>query len=223
MKSREPHYVNTIDVVRSLPDSEKVLGLNVAWTYYDDPKRLSFTLSRYKFASKMLDGSHKCLEVGCGDGFATRLLRQHIPCVVGVDVDDDFIADAQNRLSDKWNINFLHHDFLSEGPLKHDFDSVVCLDVIEHINRSNHDLFLQNILSSMSAQSKLVIGCPSLESQEWASPQSKLGHIACMTQSDFSSLLKGHFNYVLMFSMNDEIVHTGYSKMSHYNIAVCCR
>lgn len=31
-----------------------------------------------------------------------------------------------------------------------------------------------------------------------------------------------HFHNVFMFSMNDEVVHTGYGKMSHYNIALCC-
>jgi hypothetical protein len=25
-----------------------------------------------------------------------------------------------------------------------------------------------------------------------------------------------------MFSMNDEVVHTGYAAMSHYNLALCC-
>jgi hypothetical protein len=25
-----------------------------------------------------------------------------------------------------------------------------------------------------------------------------------------------------MFSMNDEVVHTGYHKMAHYLFAVCC-
>ena len=27
---------------------------------------------------------------------------------------------------------------------------------------------------------------------------------------------------VFMFSMNDEVVHTGYSKLAHYIFALCC-
>jgi hypothetical protein len=34
--------------------------------------------------------------------------------------------------------------------------------------------------------------------------------------------MKRFFKNVFMFSMNDEVVHTGYSKMSHYNFALCC-
>ncbi len=29
------------------------------------------------------------------------------------------------------------------------------------------------------------------------------------------------FHAVFMFSMNDEVVHTGYYKMAHYILAVC--
>jgi hypothetical protein len=30
------------------------------------------------------------------------------------------------------------------------------------------------------------------------------------------------FHNVFMFSMNDEVVHTGYHKMAHYLFALCC-
>ena len=30
------------------------------------------------------------------------------------------------------------------------------------------------------------------------------------------------YHNVLLFSMNDEVVHTGYHAMAHYLFAVCC-
>jgi len=38
------------------------LGLMTSWAWTDDPKRLAFTLSRYKFVAKMLDGRSHVLE-----------------------------------------------------------------------------------------------------------------------------------------------------------------
>jgi len=35
-------------------------------------------------------------------------------------------------------------------------------------------------------------------------------------------MLKNYFNNVFLFSMNDEVVHTGFNKMAHYLIAICC-
>ena len=34
-------------------------------------------------------------------------------------------------------------------------------------------------------------------------------------------LLEGHFDNVFLFSMNDEVVHTGFHPLAHYLFAVC--
>ena len=48
----------------------------MAWTV--DPKCLLFSLSRYKFVSKLLSGETNVLEVGCGDGFYSRIVAQTV-------------------------------------------------------------------------------------------------------------------------------------------------
>ena len=68
----------------------------------------------------------------------------------------------------------------------------------------------------------LIIGIPSLESQKYATKWSKVGHINCKSKKDFKNFLSKFFNNVFMFSMNDEVVHTGYDKMSHYLIGIAC-
>ena len=41
------------------------MGLMTSWAWYDDPKRLTFMVSRYKFVSKMLTNLKLVAEVGC--------------------------------------------------------------------------------------------------------------------------------------------------------------
>ena len=67
----------------------------------------------------------------------------------------------------------------------------------------------------------LMIGTPSLESQAYASPPSKAGHVNCKTGTELKALLEKYFEHVFMFSMNDEVVHTGFSPMAHYLFALC--
>ena len=50
---------------------------------------------------------------------------------------------------------------------------------------------------------------------------SKIGHINCKNKNSLRKLMLNFFHNVFMFSMNDEVVHTGYDKMSHYIFAVC--
>jgi len=61
---------------------------------------------------------------------------------------------------------------------------------------------------------------PSLESQKYASKLSRIGHVNCKTKNELKNFLYRHFNNVYLFSMNDEVVHTGFDQMSHYIIAI---
>ena len=73
----------------------------------------------------------------------------------------------------------------------------------------------------MEKDGVLIVGMPSLESQKYASPQSKAGHVNCQSGDELRVTMENYFSNCFLFSMNDEVVHTGYNKMAHYLIAVC--
>lgn len=221
MKNVEKHYNNIFKKLDEVGEKSYLMGNGIAWAFHDDPRHVLFTLSRYKFVAKMFNGLSNVLEVGCGDGFASRLVLQQVKKLTAIDVDLNFINNAKNRNIKDWHITFKLHDMLDGGPILEEFDAAFSLDVIEHIKRNNHELFLNNICKSLSSSGILIVGHPSIESQPHASPQSKLGHISCMTQSELKQTLEKHFKNVFIFSMNDEVIHTGFSKMSHYNLALC--
>lgn len=197
------------------------MGLMASQAWYDDPKRLAFTLSRYKFAAKMLAGSEHVLEVGCADAFATRVVVQEVKKLTAVDFDPLFVEDTNSRMSDKWKFECRVHDMLS-GPVAGSFDGAYALDVLEHIVPENEERFLRNMAAPLRPHGVMIIGMPSLESQPYASPLSKEGHVNCKTMPDLKALMQRFFSNVFMFSMNDEVVHTGYHKMAHYLFALCC-
>ena len=190
-----------------------------AW--YDDPKRLGFTLARYKFVAKMLSGSQHVLEVGCADAFGTRVVVQEVKKLTAVDFDPVFVEDTNARMSERWVFECRVHDMLT-GPVKGDFDAAYALDVLEHILPENEERFLRNMAQPLRPQGVMIIGMPSLESQPYASPLSKEGHVNCKTMPDLKALMQRFFTNVFTFSMNDEVVHTGYHKMAHYLFALCC-
>ena len=61
---------------------------------------------------------------------------------------------------------------------------------------------------------------PSIESQKYGSTNSKKFHINCKSKKELRKTLKKFFNNVYMFSMNDEVLHTGFDQMSHYIIGL---
>ena len=68
----------------------------------------------------------------------------------------------------------------------------------------------------------MILGCPSLASQPHASPPSKAGHVNCKDGPAMKELLQRFFHNVFVFSMNDEVVHTGFYPMAHYVIGIGC-
>jgi hypothetical protein len=76
------------------------------------------------------------------------------------------------------------------------------------------------VRAMLDPEAVLIVGIPSIESQVHASPGSKAGRINCKSAPDLKTLVEKFFRSVLMFSMNDEIVHTGYHKIARYIFAV---
>ena len=199
----------------------EIMGVGASFTWKDDPRRLVFMLSRYKFVAKMLAGLDEVLEVGCCDGFGTRIVAQSVKHVTAIDFDPQYIESAIATASPNFPIDFRQHDVLL-APVEGKFDAVFALDVLEHINKSDEDLFIRNSIAGLVEHGVCIFGMPSLESQPYASAGARLGHVNCKEQPDFKACMERFFHNVFMFAANDEVIHTGYSKMAHYNFALCC-
>lgn len=217
-RTGEPQYFEAIELMKRQPEH---MGLMSGWSWYDDPKRLVFLLARYKFVAKMLAGFKRVLEIGCADGFGTRIVVQAVKHVTAVDFDPEFIASAKATMSDRWPFTCLVHDVLKE-PVPGEFDAIYSLDVLEHIAPKEESRFLGNMLEPLAPQGVAIVGTPSLQSQAHASAHSRQGHVNCKDQQDLKRLMQQYFQNVFVFSMNDEVVHTGFHAMSHYNLCVCC-
>lgn len=183
------------------------LGQMNSETWERDPRKLGIMLARYKFVAKMLSGIDRVAEIGCGDGFGSRVVEQEVGSV---------------RLTDaNQNTTYTRHDIV-EAALPVLYDAVYLLDVLEHIDVANENRALTNIARSLKQNGVCIIGMPSLESQDYASPISSAGHINCKSGADLVDTVRNHFHNVFLFSMSDEVVHTGFAKMAHYLLVVCC-
>jgi SAM-dependent methyltransferase len=181
-----------------------------------DPRRLGFILARYKFVAKMLAGKRDVLEVGCADGFGSRLVRQSVKHLTAIDIEPESIEAAKRGSSAKWPVAFEVADFFN---WRKTHDAVYALDVLEHIAPRSVDVFLTKMsLVSLVA----IIGMPSLESQVWASELSKQGHVSCMSEDALREHMQESFRHVFLFGMNDETLHTGFGPMCQYRFAIGC-
>jgi 2-polyprenyl-3-methyl-5-hydroxy-6-metoxy-1,4-benzoquinol methylase len=191
-----------------------------------DLKHLGFTLARYKFAAKMLQRCTHILEVGCGEGIGALMFLADTPArVTGIDFDQAQIAYATQHVlpHGRDRLAFLCQDLVAAPYAGPRADGLVSLDVIEHIDPAEEPRFLQHCADALEPRGAAVIGTPSLHAHQFSSPRSQKGHINLFDPVRLTSTLERHFSRVFLFSMNDEMVHTGFNKLAHYLMALCVK
>lgn len=209
-----------LDHRAEIHDFNMKLGPSAADMYVNDPRMLAFTTSRYKFASKMLEGAETCLEIGSGDGFGAPLVAQSVEKLICTDIDEEMALANQKRMKVFKNISFQYHDFRASA-FSETVDGAYLIDVIEHVYEEEEDSFLSHIAASLKAHGVCLIGTPNVMAEQYASENARKGHVNLKDFGTLKTLSERYFHNVFMFSMNDEVVHTGFSPMAHFLWALC--
>ena len=82
-----------------------------------------------------LDNTHKILEIGCGIGIiSAHLNAQYNMNVIGTDLDPEQIAMAKKFNKSSENLKFIEADAGSIPFEKNEFDLILSLNVLHHIN-----------------------------------------------------------------------------------------
>ncbi|NLG07087.1 class I SAM-dependent methyltransferase [Candidatus Peribacteria bacterium] len=109
-------------------------------------------IARYTFACKYAKGKH-VLDIACGTGYGTDMLRKSGAAVLGVDISQDTIKKAKQK----------YGDYFATGDIrtfqsKQKFDMIVCFETIEHI--SEYHEVIQNLYSLLKKNGRLLISSP---------------------------------------------------------------
>jgi len=204
------------ELVDALYQNHPAITLPPEYAYFveKDLLRLLIRLARYKFAARMLKPTDRVLEVGSGSGLGSIFLSQHCADVLGIEAKSAEVDEAR-RINRRQNVSFRRADIF-DLPAAGEWDVVVCLDVIEHMDEVGGRQLVNAAARHLRPTGMLILGSPSLYSYEHQSPLSRASHVKCYDQRDLLDVVESAFSRVLPFSMNDELVHTGFAKMAWY-------
>lgn len=185
-----------------------------------NPLMLLIKLARYKFYSKMMSKNDIVLDLGCGQGVSTNFYSKYCKFIYGVDLYSTFVPSLSK------NIKFIEAnlDDVNKNYFKKKITFIALNDVIEHFSKSKGEKILKKCRSILSKKGDvLMIGTPSKYSSMYRSEESKNQHIYEYTPEELNKICNKYFNRVFQFSMNDEVVNTGFSKLSWFNFYICIK
>ena len=99
-------------------------------------------------------------DVGCNKGYGAKILSRFAHKVVGIDVDIENIMVARGEKSGK-NIEYRCENVL-ETEYAAEYDTVVCYEVLEHIEPKDTGKFLQKLNSMLKEDGILYISAPNM-------------------------------------------------------------
>lgn len=148
-------------------------------------------IERYKFAAKFIKGK-RVLDIACGTGYGSQMLaKKGAKEIHAVDNNKEVIAYAKKNFKNK-RVKFIISNILKYSSKK-PYDTIVCLETIEHIKEDKKALL--NLYKLLAKKGNLIISSPNrlITSPEALSISSKPlnhFHVREYTVKELESLLK---------------------------------
>jgi glycosyltransferase involved in cell wall biosynthesis len=132
----------------------------------------------------------RVLEIGAGIGNLTRALIPRVKCYVATDLDPEHMARLTTRLQHRPNLRVRYCDLTNPDDFTEfagTMDSVICLNVLEHIE--DDLLGLRNIYSALSPGGRAIVLVP--HGQEiFGSLDVALGHFRRYSHQELKSKME---------------------------------
>jgi len=127
--------------------------------YKDDFPLDAVERIRIKKALKLIGSGKKVLDIGCGDGFISEMIRDNQNKVSGIEIAENAIKKCKKKGIQVYDLD-LNSDW--QKKLKGKFDVIYSGEIIEHI--FDTDKFLKNIHRTLKKGGELVIDTPNVAS-----------------------------------------------------------
>lgn len=169
--------------------------------------------TRIEEALKLLDKGNRLLDVGCGDGSFGKLAKNNFKYIYGVDLASDALKRTKTKglAVLKVNINAKRLPFKSCV-----FDTVSCLDVVEHIFEPEDLIREGNRL--LKSGGIFIISTPNIRFIEHISMLLARGYFP-KTSYDIDSYDGGHIHYFTFSDIRRLLEENGFKILEEKGVA----
>ncbi len=143
------------------------------------------------------------LDLACGDGMLTESFSRHFDRLVGVDASGKHLVEARKRIP---NGEF-HECLIEEFETDERFDTVMLLDILEHV--IDPQLVLKKAASFLSDDGILIVHVPNAHAVNRKIAVLMGTLESCEELSPFDIEIAGHRGYYVLETLKQEVGNAG--------------
>jgi len=143
------------------------------------------------------------IDLACGDGLMTEVFTRHFERVVGLDASGKHLAEAKKRLPD---VQF-HECLIEEFESDEKFDSVLMLDVLEHVVEPV--VTLQKAASLLKPDGVLIVHVPNANAINRRIAVAMGTLLSCEELSPFDIEIAGHRRSYKLDTLKEDFAKAG--------------
>lgn len=152
------------------------------------------------FIANYMDRRGRVLDIGCGTGQRTLMLRRYAEDVIGVDTELDKIRFAASRNA-MAGMGYVHDEFPGHVANLGTFDYIFAVEVLEHVELSDQETFVRVALRMLRPGGRLFISVPKDTLVERKAP-----HVGLWEPEQFAvfcEAMKGHLVHAGAYDLNE--------------------
>lgn len=156
-------------------------------------------LHRYRIISSQLSGM-KVLDAGCGSGYGSNILAKYCLEVYAIDISQETIDWCNEKYGEVNNLTYIKAS-LDKLPFEdNEFDCIVNLEVIEHVNKEIQEAFLQEAKRVLKPNGILIMSTPNKRVYTDESNYKNPYHVCEFYPDEFRRFLEVEFSSVKMYN-----------------------
>lgn len=166
---------------------------------YDGAEIEAEHIHRYRIIK---DGIKKMrvLDAGCGTGYGSYILAQTAESVTGIDISDETIQWCREHYESQDNLIFLQAS-LDELPFENgEFDCIINLEVIEHVDKDIQNKFLKEAKRVLKPTGVLIMSTPNKTNYTDKSGYHNPYHVSEFYLDEFKDYLAKEFDAVKLYN-----------------------
>ena len=172
--------------------------------------------ARYHLGAFLARPGMKVLDFPCGSGYGSDIVGEYGLVKVdyeGFDLDPVTIQYADHYYGGKFDID----DLRDPQNIGTDYDLIMCIEGLEHIEIKHHDQLMKRFGKSHKPDGRWLVSMPEAPVESGPSKTNKY-HLGELIMSDFYDLITKHFKSVQFITLEDKL-HNGIKSKLMYAIA----